>query len=154
MDTVTATATELNLMDGVTATTAELNTAADLSAQGGMVKVKKHAIVGTPDGTEEDSGWNLPVKSIVLGVWVDVTTLEATGTTKTMDVGLLTGESGGDPNGFLAAISCAAAGVIRGVLVPEPHVCNGTAVSLTYTASANDWAEFVGDIYVIYMEIG
>jgi hypothetical protein len=158
----------------VTATASEINTQADLSANGGLVKVRKISITATPDGTEQDTAWDLPAKSVVLGVWVDVTTAEATGTTKTLDVGLKSGESGGDADGFLDGVSVASQGVVKGTLasggqtlgaflrvdeggtgelVPEPAV-TPTAVSVTYTAGANDFAEFRGDIYIVYMEIG
>lgn len=170
---ITATAAELNTLDGITATLAELNTL-DISAVGGAVKVLEVPFTTPADGSENDSGVEIPVKSVVLGVWVDVTTLEATGTTKTLDVGLLSGE-GGDPDGFLDGISVAAAGVIKGTLAsggqtlgallrvdedgagalaPEPHVCDGTAVTISYTAGSADFAELVGSIYVMYMEIG
>lgn len=194
-DGLTATTAELNTMAGITATTAELNTAADLSAQGALLRVKKLAITSAPDGSEEDTTFNIPTKSVVLDALVDVTTAESTGGTKTLDVGLLSGESGGDANGFLDGISVAATGIIKGVFaqttgsnnnfvgaaathtlgelltnlliagediaaggdgvaVKGSHVSNGTAVSVTYTAGSNDWVEFRGDIYLIYMEIG
>ncbi|MBU1711425.1 MAG: hypothetical protein KKE17_15610 [Proteobacteria bacterium] len=139
-----------------------------------VVKTHKISIATVPDGSEEDSGFDLPVKGVVLDVFVDVTTAEVTGTTKLLDVGLDSGEAGGDANGFLTGIDCASLGLQKGTLlnsgqtlgallavdeggtgelVPEPHVLNGTAVSVTYTASAADWAEFVGDIYVVYIEM-
>ena len=41
-----------------------------------------------------------------------------------------------------------------GTVVPEPHVLNGTAKSVTITAGSADWAEFVGNLYIQYLEIG
>lgn len=137
------------------------------------VKMKKISITTTPTGAEQDTGFDLPAKSIVLGAFVDVTTAEATGTTKTLDVGLLSSESGGVADGFLNGVSVATTGIKKGTLastgqtlgsllsadesgagalVPEPHVI-GTAVSVTYTAGSNDFAEFRGDIYVVYIEM-
>jgi len=179
----------------VTASAAEINAAADLSAQGALLKVKKLSISSTPTGAEQDTGFDLPAKSVVLDVYVDVTTQEATGATKTLDVGLLSGESGGDADGFLDGVSVAATGLVKGafaqttgsnnnyvgaaathtrgalltelliagedvsnggdgIAVAGKHANNGTAVSVTYTAGSGDWAEFRGDIYVVYMEIG
>lgn len=78
------------------------------------VKIKKIDITSAPTGAEQDTGWDLPAKAVILDVFIDVTAAEATGGTKTLDVGLKSGESGGDANGFLAAISVAATGLIRG----------------------------------------
>ncbi|GMW01474.1 MAG: hypothetical protein AMXMBFR84_26110 [Candidatus Hydrogenedentota bacterium] len=190
---LTATPAELNILDGATITTAELNEL-DLSVVGAQTKLKRIAISTTPTGSAQDTGWDLPTKGVVLDVWVDVTTVEATGGTKTLDVGLLAGEAGGDADGFLDGISVATTAGVRkgnavattgsnntylgaasthtigalltglliagedtaaggdGVLVPRPHILNGTAKSVVYTAGSNDWAEFRGAIYILYVE--
>lgn len=114
---VTSTAAELNILDGVTATATELNTATDLSVNGALVRVKKLSIGATPTGSEQDTTWDLPLKGLVLDVFVDVTTAETTGATKTLDVGLLASESGGDTDGFLDGISVASTGTVRGLPV-------------------------------------
>ena len=141
---------------------------------GSSLRVKRLDIVATPTGAEQDTGWDLPAKSLVLDVWIDVTTAEATGTTKTLDVGLLSSESGGDADGFLDGVSVAATGVKKGTLLntgqtlgalsrvdedgagglsPEPHI-TATAKSVTYTAGSGNFAEFRGAIYVSYLELG
>jgi len=112
---VSSTATELNIMDGVTATTEEIN-GNDVSAVGAGIKLKVLPLTVVAAATEQDTGWDLPAKSLILDVWLDVTTLEATGTTKTVDVGTLSSDSG-DANGFLDAVSVAAAGRINGEAV-------------------------------------
>jgi hypothetical protein len=171
---VTSTAAEINILDGCTCTYDELNHL-DLSAVGMLQRIVKITPGTTPDGSEEDSGIDLPTSGVVNEVYVNVTTAEVTGATKTLDVGLLSGEAGGDANGFLAAVDVSSTGLKKGTLVstgqtlgallyvdedgagtvvPEPHVLNGTAVSVSYTAGSNDWVEFVGDIYVVYKEIG
>lgn len=189
---VTATAAELNVLHGITASVDELNLN-DLSAVGALVKVKKLAISATPTGAEQDTAWDLPAKSIVLDVLLDVTTAEATGGTKTMDIGLKASEGGGDADGFAIALSCASLGLVRpgvvqiaggnetyvsdfsrgaflrngtplagsnvagdeGVYYEKPHLSTAvTAKSVTYTAKSNDWAEFRGAIYVLYIELG
>lgn len=174
-----ATATILAALSTLTATATELNTAADLDVNGGLVRVKKLAISSTPTGSEQDTTWDLPSKAVVLDAYVDVTTAEATGATKTLDVGTLSGESGGDADGFIDGVSVSTTGVkqislvsgsvTRGVLLketvtgsgsathssPRPYsVSANTARSVSYTAGSNDFNEFRGSIYIVYMEIG
>ena len=127
--------------------------------------------IGRSSG-EIDTGFDLNANDVVLDAWVDVITPESTAATKTIDVGLLSSESGGDADGFIDGISTATAGVktakvsvttgantkffattTRGVLLQDfqagtdvdkdegvacnkHHVCDGTAVSLTYTLGA------------------
>jgi hypothetical protein len=122
---VTASAAELNKLDGLNASTAELNTLvgvtataselnlSDLSAVGALVKVKKLAISATPTGAEQDTGWDLPANAIVLDQFLQVTTAEATGADKTMDIGLKSGEAGGDADGFADGLDCSALGLVR-----------------------------------------
>jgi len=102
--------TDLASTDGTTATPTEINTAADLSVNGGLVRVKKIAISANFTAGEKDTGWDLPAKAIVLDVFVDVTTADAG---ETLDVGLLSSESGGDADGFLDGISVNATGIQR-----------------------------------------
>lgn len=94
----------------VTATAAEINEL-DASAVGAVIKLKTLPITVVESTDEQDTGWDLPAKCLILDVWVDVQTKEDTGTTKTVDIGTLNSDSG-DPDGFCDAISVAAAGVI------------------------------------------
>lgn len=176
----------------VTSTAAEIN-ASDLSVVGALMKVKKLSITSAPTGSEQDTTWDLPDKSIVYDVILDVTTAEVTGTTKTLNIGLKAGESGGDADGFAAAINCASTGLVRpgvalvsgatetyvgsftrgalltsgapiagtnnvgdeGSYYEKPHLATSvTAKSVCFTASAANWGEFRGDIYIVYAEIG
>ena len=179
---VTATAAELNILDGVTATAAELNSA-DLSAVGAIKKVKKIHVAAGDWSTETDSTFDLPAKALVTDVFVDVTTLQAG---KTVDIGLKSTEAGGDANGFAAALSLAATGIVRpqaaldggaayfatntrgallslfaagtnaddrGLYQEKPHASTAvTAKSLSYTTNTAVTAVF--DIYVEYVELG
>lgn len=177
----------------VGATAEELNSAADLSANGGLVRVKKLSISSTPTGSEQDTTWDLPGKALLLDVFVDVTTAEATGATKTLDVGLKASESGGDADGFIDGIDVSSTGIKRpgvtvitggsetyvgswnrgvlltagtpvagtntngdfGVYHEKPHASTAvTAKSVVYTAGSNDFAEFRGAIYLVYVELG
>lgn len=135
-----------------------------------VMRVKKISINSAPTGTEQDSGWDLPVSSVVTDVFVNVRTAEVTGATKTLDVGTLTGEAGGDPDGFLDGVDVSAVGIKRGslasagqtlgallredesgagALVPNGGHVVGTARSVSYT-SGSAFTEFRGDIYITY----
>jgi len=136
-------------------------------------KMKKISVTSVPaDDSEIDTGWDLPAKCIVLDVFIDVTTAEATGGTKTLDVGT-NGSGSDDPDGFLDGVSVANFGIVRGslasggqtlgtllhadedgagVLVPEPDTTSG-GESVTYTAGSADFAELHFDLYVVYIEI-
>ena len=79
----------------------------------GTVKCVALPITSRTTG-EKDTGFDLPTAGIVYDCFVKITTLEATATTKTIDVGLLSSETGGDADGFLDGASTAAAATVRG----------------------------------------
>lgn len=114
------------------------------------------SIGDTAAAVETDTGFDLPTDGFVPGIGpgVDVDVLDAT---ETIDVGILSGEAGGDANGFLAAVPVSALGFTKptlasggqtlgalltadesgaGVLVPEGFRCDGTAKSISYTLTA------------------
>lgn len=76
------------------------------------IRKRKKIAVGTGNNTEVDSAWDLPADAIVHAVWVEVNTGEAGGT---LDVGLLSSESGGDLDGFIDGIDVSAAGIQKPV---------------------------------------
>lgn len=138
-----------------------------------LVKTLRVPITRVAAGTEQDTGIDLPAGAVVIDVFVDVRTAETTGTTRTFDLGLLSGESGGDADGFLDNISTVSAGrkvpslvsgsVTRGALLRETVTGSGaathsspvifpiaTARSITYTLGSANWAEFVGEAYIVY----
>lgn len=83
-------------------------------AFGPGVKLKAKRIrISNLGASEVDTGWDLPAHSVVLRAYVDIRTEEATATTKTIDVGLLSSESGGDADGILDGIVTSAAGCIH-----------------------------------------
>jgi hypothetical protein len=135
-------------------------------------KIKVIDITTTPTGSEDSTGWSLPAKAIVKKVWVDVLTAEATGATKTLDIGT-DGSGSNDPDGFINGVSVSTTGVKKGTLddagqtlgvllyvdedgagavVPEEDVTSG-GETITYTAGSADWAEFTGKIYIQYVEL-
>jgi hypothetical protein len=114
----------------VTATGTEINTAADLSVNGGLIKVKKISISSTPNGSEQDTSWDLPAKAIVLNVYLDVTTAEVSGTTKHIDVGTKASESG-DADGWLDGVDVSTTGIKKGVFSTTTGSNNSYVVSGT-----------------------
>lgn len=99
-----------------------------ISNQAG-IKIKKLPLTVVAVATAVDTGFDLPARGVVLDAWIEVDTAESTGATKTIDLGLLASETGGDIDGFLDGVSVSAAGVIRGV----PTITAGG--SETYFAS-------------------
>lgn len=132
------------------------------------VKVKKLDITADFGNTEQDTGWDLPTKCIVLDVFVDVTTADAS---QTLDVGT-NGSGSDDPDGFLDGVSVNDTGVVKGtlasggqtkgallradengsgILVPEADVSSG-GESVTFTGS-DTTNTMRGSIYVLYIEL-
>lgn len=124
------------------------------------------------DNTELDLGGDIASDIIVDDAYVVVNTAESTATTKTIDVGLLASETGGDADGFLDGISVAAAGEISATLVNatptlgallrvvsgaagehcrEPHHSDSvTAKSVSITCGdASGFTEADFDIYLV-----
>ena len=131
----------------LTATAAEINTL-DLSVVGGAVKIKKIPVTLVAKTDEQDTGWALPTKAIVLDVLLDVITKEETGTTKTVTVGTLSG----DADGYLNAASVADAGLVRGKATitgnNESYFASTTRGALLATLVAGTDAD--GDVGTYY----
>jgi len=62
---------------------------------------------------EKDTGFDFRKGDVIMDVWVDVQTAEATSGTKTIDVGLLSTETGGDADGLADGLSTATANVVQ-----------------------------------------
>jgi hypothetical protein len=67
---------------------------------------------GLLTGSVKDTGLDFAAGDVVMGVFVQIHTAEATATTKTIDVGILASESGGDEDGFLDGAVTSATGVV------------------------------------------
>lgn len=90
------------------------------------------SIADTAAATETDTGFNFPTGATLMPhPSVSVTTVDAT---ETIDVGLLSSESGGDADGILALLSVATAGVVSGSMTSTPTV--GALLRETVTADA------------------
>lgn len=80
-----------------------------------IVGEKKYArarLALAPDTDPHSTGIILPIRGIVQDVYAEVITPEATGATKTIDIGVF----GGDEDGFLAGLPVSAAGIVNGSL--------------------------------------
>ncbi|MFA5239802.1 MAG: hypothetical protein WC476_08880 [Phycisphaerae bacterium] len=133
------------------------------------VRYVKYPLTIAANTDPHDTAIVIPAGSIIKNVWVHVATKEDTGTTKTVDIGI----SGGDEDGFLAGVSVAVAGIIKGTLdnagqtlgaelcvdedgagalVPEPYVC-AAETTICYTLGSSNFAELVANVIVEYVEI-
>lgn len=92
----------------------------------GVDKCMVFPMVFNAGGTEVDTGLDLPVKAQVYDVGVEVITVDAT---ETVDLGLLSSETAGDADGFIAALSVAVAGFVK------PYA-NTTGSNETYVSTA------------------
>jgi hypothetical protein len=102
---------------------------------------------------ETDTGIDIPSQAIVTLVYVEE--LEGI-TSATIDVGTLSSESGGDPNGFCAGTDIATAGITRcaGTLLTTagvPHIMVAGTQSITYTVTSTGGSD--GYFHILYYEL-
>jgi len=119
------------------------------------VMVIPFSIDDTTATTETDTGFDLPTNAAVIpdGIGVNVLTLDAT---ETIDVGILSSESGGDANGFLALASVAAAVFVPGATVVttgsnETYLASTTLGALVHNFLAG--ADVAGDVGTSYKKL-
>lgn len=127
------------------------------------------------DNSEVDTGVDLPDNCVVFYAWIEVITGESSATTKTLDVGLLSSETAGDADGFLNGVDVENAGIVQGTLasggqtlgallsvdedgagalVPEPHVIDGNAQSVSVTfGDAAGATELDAKIYFLVVRL-
>ena len=125
------------------------------------------------DDSEVETGFTLPEGAIVTNVFLNVGTEETTQSTKTVDVGTLSTD-GGDADGFLAAVSVEATGLVKGTLandgqtlgallyvdedgdgtlVPEPDIASGEKMVTVTAGDASGLSEATFDIIIEYIEV-
>lgn len=92
------------------------------------------SIANTTAATETDTGFDIPTDAIVQphGTLVEVSTVDAT---ETIDVGILSSESGGDADGLLAVLSVATAAPV----LPAATVTAGVYSANTFGALISDY---------------
>ena len=157
----------------ITATSEELNQN-DLSAVGAVEKIAKIPITAPEDGTEQSTGFILPDKAVVKDVFLDVVTAEATGITKTIDVGVDSTDNG-DSDGYLSGVSVSTTGLKKGTLAydaitigellmtdltglettdnaKEDDITSG-GKEITFTAASSTFADLNANIFIVYIEI-
>lgn len=86
--------------------------------------VRDHVLVvpfGASDNAETDTGIDLPANLLIKDALLKVTTVDAT---ETLDVGILSSESGGDADGLLMVMDVANLGFVN----PFPVVTNGANI--------------------------
>ena len=86
--------------------------------------MRDHVLVlpfGASDNSETDTGIDLPANLLVRDAFIRVTTADAT---ETLDVGILSSESGGDADGLLMLMDVANLGFVN----PFPVVTNGVNI--------------------------
>lgn len=99
---------------------------------------------GASDNTETDTGIDLPYGVKVYDAFIEVETIDAT---ETLDVGLLSSETAGDANGFLAAISVGTLGFVQ----PNTYTTGSNEIYLSASTlgallvSKNTGADVAGD---------
>jgi len=122
---ITATGAEINtIADGVTTTATEVNIL-DLSVAGAVTKYIAYDLTFSATDVEIDIAEDLPFPCLVTKVFFNCTVAEATGGTKTIDIGILSTEGSGDANGFCAAIPVSATGIV----MPGATITAGTGES-------------------------
>ena len=146
----------------------------DLAASLGTgLRVVKTRIAAAASGfAAETDLFTLPTTAVVMDVFINVLTLETTGTTGSIDVGTSTVSN--DPDGFLDGVDATSTGLLRGVMtdgantrgallednedgagaiVPAPDLTSLGAV-VSASPAASDYAELVADVYVVFLELG
>lgn len=121
------------------------------NSQLNMIKCKKVSISTPADGTETSISVALPTNAYVKDAILKVITAEATGMTKTVNIGTASG-TGGDADGFVAAGSVAATGFVIGAGALVGTVLTGND-AITLTAGSAGFVEFTGELYIFYVEL-
>ena len=100
-------------------------------------------------GTEVDTGFAMPTNSIIYHneIWVLVDTLEATGS-KTLAVGILSTQAGGNATGLITGLSTATAGLIKPTVTisqgTNAHYISAATFGILFLAAATKGANTSG----------
>lgn len=125
-----------NYKTGISTAKRDLGVAINVVRKTRIIRIKYS------DGTSEtDTTFDLPSNGFVHDVFVNVITAEATGTTKTIDIGLLSSETGGNADGFADGLIVSATGIVR------PQATVTTGLNETYY-SANTRGVFLSSFLV------
>jgi len=95
--------------------------------------------------TGEATGFVLPADCVVTACWIDVTTVETTGSTKTIDIGI-----SADDDEFAAGLSVAAAVQLNSGISFPLFAEGGEEVYVN--SNANALTKAVVDVFIEYIE--
>ena len=121
----------------------------------GLDKCVVFPMIYNSGGTETDTGLDLPKLCKVYDVAIEVVTTDAT---ETVDLGLLSSETAGDADGFMAALSVASTGYFQGYATTvgsnETYISAARLGALmgkgsTGTDAANDFGQPGGPGHVV-----
>lgn len=117
------------------------------NSQDSFIKTFEAPITIVAATSEQDTGITLPAQGIVLSAYVRVETAEATGLTKTVDLGITS-----NPDAIIDGASVAATGSVgqtagAGELSSVP--CAGS--NITYALGSADFAELVATAVVVVL---
>ena len=129
INSITASATEINKLDGYTGNTDDLNTISGAATE--IIEVQHKIAKITLDaatyfgGPETETTFTFPEKAVVTGCFLDV--VVGHGSSATLDVG--TGGTSNDPDGLLNGVSIQTAGIIL------PTTSHSSSGGFKYVAS-------------------
>jgi hypothetical protein len=115
---------------------------------GGSLKLKKitcSGLVVTGAGVLGNTGFTLPAGAVVVGGWIDVTTVETTGSTKTMNIGTT-----GALTNMGSGLSVASATQVK--FSGTFPLMNLEAKEILISSIGNAHTEAVVDVYIEYFE--
>jgi len=113
------------------------------------IVTREFEIEATANASQIDTGIKLPARTQMVNGFVEVETAEATGLTKTLNIGVF----GGAATAFILDADCAAAGPVGKVnnLTVQDTSVNNT---IGYTFGSGDWAEFKGKVTLTFVVVG
>ena len=97
-------------------------------------------------GSQIDTGIKLASITQCIGAFVEVDTAEATGTTKTLNVGVF----GGTAAAFISAANCASTGVVGAPVTTAQNTSTNDTIG--YTFASADWADFKGTVHLTFIQ--
>lgn len=111
---------------------------------GGFRKIQKITCTGFTT-TSTATGFYLPADAVVTSVWIDVTTAETTGSTKTIDIGIDTND-----DALAAGLSVASAVQVNTGITMPVLALGGEQIYVN--SNTNALTEAVVDVFIEYIE--
>ena len=112
----------------------------------GATPITKKITCSGITATSTATGFYLPAKAIVTRVYIDVTTKESTGSTKTFDIGIDT-----DDDKLAAALSVATAAQVNSGVTMPVLALGGEQIYVN--SNGNALTEAVVDVFIEYLEL-